>query len=69
MGFNQPIDANSNAALPNDEQKTTSTTTNLGYLGGILILVGLALFIIGYPTAITLVALGVLLVVVAYFLG
>jgi len=55
--------------LPNDEQKTTSTTTNLGYLGGILILVGLALFIIGYPTAITLVALGVLLVVVAYFLG
>jgi len=69
LDLNQPIDVAKNEANPVNAEKTTGSTSNLGYLGGILIIVGLIFFLLGYPVAITLVALGVLLVVLAYFLG
>ncbi len=55
--------------IPADVEKTQGDTTKLGYLGGLLIIVGLILIILTYGAGVSIVALGVVLIILAYFLG
>ncbi len=58
-----------NILLPKTNNETLGATTNLGYLGVVLIVVGLVFLLLGVAGGVAIVSLGVILIILAYFLG
>lgn len=58
-----------NAAEPAEVQQTQGGLSNLGYLGGVLVIVGLIFILLAIPSGYPLVVLGVVLIIIAYFFG
>lgn len=54
---------------PESVKESQGNTYNLGYIGILLIIVGLVLLVLCIPQAFSLIVLGVVLIILAYFLG
>lgn len=54
---------------PEETEQTQGNMTNLGYLGAVLVIAGLILMLLGVGNGWGVLVLGVILIVVAYFLG
>jgi len=54
---------------PEIKANTHGNTINLGYLGGLLIIAGLVLLLLGIGQGLSIIILGVVLIILAYFLG
>lgn len=49
--------------------ESQGNTYNLGYIGLVLVIAGLVLLLVGIPQAFSVIVLGVVLIILAYFLG
>lgn len=54
---------------PESVHENQGNTYNLGYIGIVLIIAGLVLLLVGIPQAFSVIVLGVVLIILAYFLG